>query len=109
MAGADEAGRGSLAGPLVAAAVLIDYGTLSSRDRRALGELDDSKARSPEDREALYPLVVLAAASVGVPPLAVVSVAAGAAGQRRRVFAPLCLLGRTVRFTVVVLPLVLHS
>lgn len=51
------------------------------------------------------PPLVLAAASIGVPPLAVVSVAAGAAGQRRRVFVPLCLLGRTVRFSVLVLPL----
>jgi membrane protein YqaA with SNARE-associated domain len=48
--------------------------------------------------------VVLAAAAVGVPPLAIVSVVAGAAGQRRRVFIPLCLLGRLARFTVLVLP-----
>ena len=66
MAGADEAGRGSLAGPLVAAAVLIDYERLSLRDRRALGELDDSKQRTNEQREALYPLVVRAAAKVAV-------------------------------------------
>jgi ribonuclease HII len=66
VAGADEAGRGSLAGPLVAAAVLIDYGTLSLRDRRALSELDDSKVRSPEEREELYPRVVRAAARVAV-------------------------------------------
>ena len=50
MAGADEAGRGSLAGPLVAAAVLIDYERLGLRDRRALGLLDDSKQRSAEER-----------------------------------------------------------
>src|SRR5437867_7848788 len=62
VAGADEAGRGSLAGPLVAAAVLIDYWGLSLRDRRALGELDDSKARTPDEREDLYPLVIRAAA-----------------------------------------------
>jgi ribonuclease HII len=66
VAGADEAGRGSLAGPLVAAAVLIDYGTLSLRDRRALSELDDSKVRTPEEREELYPRVVRAAARVAV-------------------------------------------
>jgi ribonuclease HII len=66
VAGADEAGRGSLAGPLVAAAVLIDYGSLSLRDRRALGQLDDSKARSPEEREELYPCVLRAAARVAV-------------------------------------------
>ena len=66
VAGADEAGRGSLAGPLVAAAVLIDYGTLSRRDRRALSELDDSKRRSPEEREELYPRVLRAAMRVAV-------------------------------------------
>ena len=66
VAGCDEAGRGSLAGPLVAAAVLIDYGSLTMRDRRALGELDDSKKRSPEEREELYPAVLRAASRVAV-------------------------------------------
>jgi ribonuclease HII len=66
VAGADEAGRGSLAGPLVAAAVLIDYGSLGLRDRRSLSELDDSKARSPEERERLYPCVLRAARRVAV-------------------------------------------
>src|SRR5438094_9912520 len=66
VAGADEAGRGSLAGPLVAAAVLIDYGNLGLRDRRALSDLDDSKVRSPEEREELYPFVVRAAHRVAV-------------------------------------------
>ncbi len=66
VAGADEAGRGSLAGPLSAAAVLIDYENLSMRDRRALGALDDSKARSAADREALYPVIMRAAARVSV-------------------------------------------
>jgi ribonuclease HII len=66
VAGADEAGRGSLAGPLVAAAVLIDYATLSLSDRRALGGLHDSKQLSPEDREDLYPRVLRAASRVSV-------------------------------------------
>ena len=66
VAGADEAGRGSLAGPLVAAGVLLDYERLSMRDRRALGDLDDSKQRTAEQREALYPVVVRAAARVAV-------------------------------------------
>jgi ribonuclease HII len=66
VAGADEAGRGSLAGPLVAAAVLIDYENLSLRNRRALSDLDDSKVRSPEEREELYPCVLKAAARVAV-------------------------------------------
>jgi ribonuclease HII len=66
VAGADEAGRGSLAGPLVAAAVLIDYGALSLSDRRALGGLHDSKQMTAEDRERLYPCVLRAATKVGV-------------------------------------------
>ncbi|MGI9020120.1 MAG: ribonuclease HII [Solirubrobacterales bacterium] len=66
MAGCDEAGRGSLAGPLVAAAVLMDLKNLSLRDRRALGDLDDSKQRTPEQREAIYPIVLRAAKRVAV-------------------------------------------
>jgi ribonuclease HII len=66
VAGADEAGRGCLAGPLVAAAVLIDYETLSRSDRRALAGLHDSKQMKPEKREELYPAVLRAAARVSV-------------------------------------------
>ncbi|MGB7589525.1 MAG: ribonuclease HII [Solirubrobacterales bacterium] len=66
VAGADEAGRGSLAGPLVAAAVLIDYGALSRSDRLALGGLHDSKQMKPERREELFPAVLRAAARVSV-------------------------------------------
>ena len=66
VAGCDEAGRGSLAGPLVAAAVLFDYEALSLSDRRALGGLHDSKQMTREDREQLYPKVLLAATKVSV-------------------------------------------
>jgi ribonuclease HII len=66
VAGADEAGRGCLAGPLVAAAVLIDYETLSRSDRRALAGLHDSKQMRPDQREELYPAVLRAAARVSV-------------------------------------------
>ncbi len=48
--------------------------------------------------------VVLAAATLGLPPLAAVSLAAGACGQRRTDFAVLCLVGRTARFAVIALP-----
>lgn len=48
--------------------------------------------------------MVLASATVGVPPLAVVSLAAGTAGLRRREFAVACLLGRVLRFALLVLP-----
>lgn len=47
LAGVDEAGRGPLAGPVVAAAVILDA------DRPVQG-LADSKALSPGRREALY-------------------------------------------------------
>jgi ribonuclease HII len=62
VAGADEAGRGSLAGPLVAAAVLFDLERLTLSDRRALSRLNDSKQHTTETREELYPLVLRAAA-----------------------------------------------
>jgi ribonuclease HII len=62
VAGADEAGRGSLAGPLVAAAVLFDLERLTLSDRRALSKLNDSKQHSAEGREELYPRVLRAAA-----------------------------------------------
>ena len=65
VAGADEAGRGSLAGPLVAAAVLFDLERLTLSDRRALSRLNDSKQHTAEAREELYPLVLRAAAPLG--------------------------------------------
>jgi ribonuclease HII len=66
VAGADEAGRGSLAGPLVAAAVLFDYDALGRRQRSELAGLDDSKQKTPEEREELYPRVLHAASRVAV-------------------------------------------
>jgi ribonuclease HII len=66
VAGADEAGRGCLAGPLVAAAVLFDHEQLSAGELRALGALNDSKQHTAEAREDLYPLVLRSAARVVV-------------------------------------------
>jgi ribonuclease HII len=66
VAGADEAGRGCLAGPLVAAAVLFDYERIGLREVRALAGLNDSKQHSTEGREALYPLVLRTATKVTV-------------------------------------------
>jgi len=57
--GVDEAGRGPLAGPVVAAAVILN------RKRMPKG-LNDSKQLSEEDREALYPRIMEAAVAVGV-------------------------------------------
>ncbi|WP_433317376.1 hypothetical protein ACQP0U_08875 [Micromonospora sp. CA-269861] len=50
---------------------------------------------------------VLVSAAAGVPPLAVVSLAAGTAGLRRWEFAAACLSGRVIRFALLVLPAVL--
>jgi ribonuclease HII len=66
VAGADEAGRGCLAGPLVAAAVLIDYERLSHADRRALAGLHDSKQMTEERRLEMFPSVLRAAERVSV-------------------------------------------
>ena len=66
VAGADEAGRGCLAGPLVAAGVLFDYGELTTRELRSLSALNDSKQHTGEAREELFPLVLRSAARVAI-------------------------------------------
>ncbi len=66
VAGADEAGRGSLAGPLVVAGVLFDYATLHGRRTRALALLNDSKQVDSEVRERLLRAVIDAAARISV-------------------------------------------
>jgi ribonuclease HII len=66
VAGVDEAGRGSLAGPLLAAGVLIDLERIGRSERLALARLDDSKQKTPEEREELYPRVIRAAACVSI-------------------------------------------
>jgi ribonuclease HII len=64
--GADEAGRGSLAGPLVVAAVCLDVGSLRGRRCRPLGLLNDSKKHTAERREVLYEAVLECALQVVV-------------------------------------------
>jgi len=59
VAGVDEAGRGPLAGPVVAAAVVIDP------DRR-IKRLADSKLLTPERRAELYDVIMARAVAVGV-------------------------------------------
>jgi ribonuclease HII len=58
VAGVDEAGRGPWAGPVVAAAVILDPDTLPSG-------VNDSKKLTPEKREELYD-VILRVAEVGI-------------------------------------------
>ncbi len=56
--GLDEAGRGPLAGPVVAAAVTIDYSQKpDSLILQLLKEVDDSKKLSSKKREALYEIL----------------------------------------------------
>src|SRR5580704_7619614 len=57
--GVDEAGRGPLAGPVVAAAVILDLGKYPRG-------LNDSKQLTEEDREALFPRIMEMAVAVGV-------------------------------------------
>src|SRR5205823_5232060 len=60
--GVDEAGRGPLAGPVVAAAVILDRQRFRGMVRR---ELDDSKAMTREAREACFD-ALLRCAKIGV-------------------------------------------
>jgi ribonuclease HII len=55
VAGCDEAGRGPLAGPVVAAAVILD-------PRRVPKGIDDSKRLTPERREELFDRICATAA-----------------------------------------------
>ena len=59
IAGIDEAGRGPLAGPVVAAAVILPHDI-------ALSEVNDSKKISEKKRERLYDEINDAALAVGV-------------------------------------------
>lgn len=60
VAGVDEVGRGSLAGPVVAAAVLLP------RNSALFEGVDDSKKLTPQKREECYVLIVEHALAIGV-------------------------------------------
>jgi len=60
VAGIDEAGRGPWAGPVVAAAVILDI------ERRAPNGLNDSKQLTELQREALYDTVMRRATAWGI-------------------------------------------
>jgi ribonuclease HII len=66
VAGADEAGRGSLAGPLVVAGVLLDYAELRDHRVRPLALLNDSKQLDSARREELFRAVVSCAQRIAV-------------------------------------------
>ncbi len=62
IAGIDEVGRGPLAGPLIAAAVILPAGL----DTPWLGLVRDSKQLTPEKREYLFRHIAEAAVAIGV-------------------------------------------
>src|SRR4051794_27279794 len=66
VAGADEAGRGSLAGPLVVAGVLLDYGELRDHRVRPLALLNDSKQLGAARREELFCAILGCAERIAV-------------------------------------------
>ncbi|NTV98915.1 MAG: ribonuclease HII [Chlorobiaceae bacterium] len=58
LCGIDEAGRGPLAGPVVAAAVIFpQWFRPADHPGAIIGSLDDSKKLSPEERDALAPAI----------------------------------------------------
>lgn len=59
IAGTDEAGRGPLAGPVVAAAVILHPG-------QAIPGVTDSKKLTERQRERLYPIIMAEARAVGI-------------------------------------------
>jgi ribonuclease HII len=59
VAGVDEVGRGPLAGPVVAAAVILDLECVPAG-------LNDSKALNAKKRDALYPVILAQARAVSV-------------------------------------------
>jgi len=59
IAGLDEAGRGALAGPVVAAAVILP-------DRGDFAEINDSKKLTPAKRDSLYDLILEQSLAVGI-------------------------------------------
>jgi ribonuclease HII len=62
VAGVDEVGRGPLAGPTVAAAVILPHDIKASW----LNLVRDSKKLTPKTRESLFPLINKAAIAVGI-------------------------------------------
>ena len=66
VAGVDEVGRGSLFGPVAAAAVILPQDWLLRRPPSWAGAIDDSKLLSPARRAELAAAILREAAGVGV-------------------------------------------
>jgi len=66
IAGLDEAGRGALFGPVVAAAVMFSASLINGEKKAWLEEIDDSKRISPTKREILARLILIHSDAVGI-------------------------------------------
>jgi ribonuclease HII len=66
VAGTDEAGRGCLAGPLVAAGVILDRKCIEGFGNGLMDGLNDSKKMTAKARERLYPVILSCATRVCV-------------------------------------------
>jgi len=64
--GVDEAGRGALFGPVVAAAVILPDRFIQKREPEWVEEIDDSKLLSSSKRERLARKIISHASSVGI-------------------------------------------
>jgi ribonuclease HII len=66
IAGLDEAGRGALFGPVVAASVMFSVSLIRGKIKVWLKEIDDSKRISPTKRETLARKILIHSDAVGI-------------------------------------------
>lgn len=66
IAGVDEAGRGALFGPVVAAAVMFSSDFIRNNQEPWISEIDDSKLLTPKKRERLARIILVKAKAVGI-------------------------------------------
>jgi ribonuclease HII len=66
IAGIDEAGRGALFGPVVAASVIFSDDFIRESRESWIREVHDSKLLSPKKREKLARIILMAAKAVGI-------------------------------------------
>lgn len=66
VAGLDEAGRGCLAGPVVAAAVILSLSTPLEETLQTFAGVNDSKQLTKQARERLFDIIMQNALAVGV-------------------------------------------
>jgi ribonuclease HII len=95
VAGVDEVGRGAMAGPLVAAAVVFPAaeGWALRRLRSALMDVRDSKLLSPEQRVALLSRIEQTAVAIGVGVVPVPEIDAVGLGPANRMAMERAVLG----------------